>query len=132
MIRDYFPLTRHSSTPDEGVRSEVFEDSLPDAMSAVRIHENSSNLGPGNAYAIYHTQDVLGSLPEDYEKIVNRAATWAGVEEDYVCGVVERFERRLARWWDKVRRREKAETLGRFDDVYEVCRICIGQLIQHD
>ncbi|THG99311.1 hypothetical protein EW026_g3012 [Hermanssonia centrifuga] len=116
VIRDYFPLTRHLSTPDEGVRSEVFEDSLPDAMSAVRIHENSSNLGPGNAYAIYHTQDVLGSLPEDYEKIVNRAATWAGVEEDYVCGVVERFERRLARWWDKVRRREKAETLGRVDE----------------
>lgn len=78
-------------------------------MTATHPHESSSELRPGQAYAIYHTQDVLGALPEEYEAVVRRAALWAGVEEEYVCGMVERYEHRLARWWAGVRRREEKE-----------------------
>lgn len=78
-------------------------------MTATHPHEASTELRPGHAYAIYHTQDVLGALPEDYEVVVRRAARWAGVEEEYVCGVVERYEHRLARWWSGVKRREEKE-----------------------
>lgn len=78
-------------------------------MSATRVHEASSEPRPGQAYKIFQTQDLLGALPEDFDAIVKCAAKWAGVEEDYVCGVVERYEHRLARWWSGVRRREKAD-----------------------
>ena len=77
-------------------------------MTAVRLRdENSTELRPGQAHRIYNTQDILGTLPEEYELVVQRVARWAGVGDEYVCGVVERYERRLARWWDRVRRSER-------------------------
>lgn len=79
-------------------------------MSAMQMDEDSTALRPGEAYTIYQTQDLLGSLSEDLETITRHAASWAGVDEDYISGVVERYEHRFARWWVDVRRREKAET----------------------
>lgn len=110
MLGDFFPVPqRTSDTQTQSGRKELDAlDTLPKAMTAVRVHEDSKELLPGQAYAIYHTQDVLGCLPEEYDTVVKRAAKWAGVEEDYVCGVVERYENRLARWWAGVRRKEKA------------------------
>lgn len=80
-------------------------------MSAARLREDSTGLRPGQSYRIYNTQDILGTLPEQHDVIVQRVAKWAGVEGDYVCGVVEKFERRLARWWDRSRRSEKSGEL---------------------
>ena len=57
------------------------------------------NLRPGEEYAIYNTSDALGTLPPQYDAVIKRAARWCGVQDDYVAGVVERFERRLLRWW---------------------------------
>lgn len=62
----------------------------------------------GEQYAIYNTQDILGSLPDDLNLVISRAAKWAGVDEVYLSGVVERFERRVVRWWDNRRKQERA------------------------
>ena len=34
------------------------------------------------------------------------------MDEGYVCSVVERYERRLARWWDKIKKEEKRKSTG--------------------
>ena len=85
---------------------EVVQRERP-AMSANTINEDERVLRPGTSYTIHNTSDLLGSLPHDYEMVIKRAAQWAGVDEDYICGVVERFERRLVSWWNDVRRRER-------------------------
>ncbi|RDX55592.1 hypothetical protein OH76DRAFT_1338779 [Lentinus brumalis] len=76
-------------------------------MAANSINTKSDTLRPGEQYTIYNTQDILGSLPEDMDLVVARAARWAGVDDAYLCGVVERFERRVVRWWDTAKRRER-------------------------
>ena len=78
-------------------------------MPANMIAEGVDQLQPGEEYAIYNTQDILGSLPTDLELVISRAARWAGVEDNYVCGAVERLERRVHRWWDRQQRKERAE-----------------------
>jgi len=67
------------------------------------------NLQPAESYTVYHSRDVLGNLPEEQALIITRSAKWVGVSDDYLCGVVERFERRLQRWYYKERRRERDE-----------------------
>lgn len=76
-------------------------------MNASTIDDSADALRPGQNYPIYNTQDILGTVPEDLELVVVRAARWAGVDEDYVLGVVERFERRVLRWWENVKRKER-------------------------
>ncbi|KAH9943461.1 uncharacterized protein BXZ73DRAFT_40601 [Epithele typhae] len=66
---------------------------------------------PGEQYTIYHTQDILGTLPEDLELVVSSAARWAGVDVLYVSGVVERVERRFEIWWETLRKRERRAEL---------------------
>lgn len=74
--------------------------------------EKNEGRKPGEGYTIYNTQDVLGTVPEDYALVVGRAARWTGVDEEYIYGVVERYERRLVRWWDGMRRRRSREGEG--------------------
>lgn len=64
---------------------------------------------PGQPYTIFNARDVLGTLPEEYELIVSRAALWAGVPEQYLFSVIERFERRVVRWWDCEKKRSIEE-----------------------
>ncbi|KAI0347266.1 hypothetical protein BDW22DRAFT_1321340 [Trametopsis cervina] len=109
VLRDFFPLQRstpvHPSQPREGAEDA----SPPEPLPATRLPSTSTDLHPGQAYRIYHSSDILGSLPQDCEVIIQRVAKWTGVNENYVCGVVERLERRLARWADKVRREDRGE-----------------------
>lgn len=63
--------------------------------------EEEGDLRPGEKHAIYNTFDTLGTLPQQYDVVIKRAAHWCGVHDDYVAGVVERFERRLLRWWER-------------------------------
>lgn len=77
-------------------------------LAATVINEGETDdLRPGESYTIYHSRDVLGNLPEEQALIITRSAKWVGVSDDYLCGVIERFERRLQRWYDKERRRER-------------------------
>lgn len=41
---------------------------------------------------------------EEYALVIGRAGRWAGVPVEYLGGVVETYERRLVRWWDRERR----------------------------
>ncbi|KAI9001035.1 hypothetical protein BD414DRAFT_473429 [Trametes punicea] len=96
------PLTTVHHAEDEGLPEQV-------AMNANKVDDGVDSLRPGQNYPIYNTQDILGSVPEDLEFVVSRAARWAGVDEDYIFGVVERFERRVLRWWEGVKRKERKE-----------------------
>jgi hypothetical protein len=59
---------------------------------------DSENMRPGESYSIYDSRDILGTLPEEYEMVLERAARWVGVSESYLCQVIEMFERRLVKW----------------------------------
>ncbi|KAI0719577.1 hypothetical protein C8T65DRAFT_706255 [Cerioporus squamosus] len=109
---DQFPLGRPSRPPTPTGPSDQEQptegDGFPGVnMSANSIDTKSDVLRPGEQYTIYNTQDILGSLPDDMELVIARAAKWAGVDDAYVSGVVERFERRVVRWWDNAKRRER-------------------------
>lgn len=49
----------------------------------------------GDCYAIYHSRDVLGTIPEELELVLERGSSWAGIEVEYLSAVVEKYERRL-------------------------------------
>lgn len=87
----FFPLMSERTRSENAAVQEIARL----GMSANMIDADARVLPPGKLYTIYSTSDVLGSLPADYETVVRRAALWAGVDEDYICGVVERFERRF-------------------------------------
>ncbi|EIN10460.1 hypothetical protein PUNSTDRAFT_112312 [Punctularia strigosozonata HHB-11173 SS5] len=57
-------------------------------------------LRPGQGYRIQKASDRLGTVPEDYDRVLRRAGQWTGVDGDSVGVVIERFERRLVRWWE--------------------------------
>jgi RNA polymerase I-specific transcription initiation factor RRN7 len=67
--------------------------------------DNPDAMLPGQPYTIFNARDVLGTLPEEYELVVSRAARWAGVPDEYLSSVIERFERRVVRWWDGEKKR---------------------------
>ncbi|EMD40759.1 hypothetical protein CERSUDRAFT_130984 [Gelatoporia subvermispora B] len=108
-VTDFFPLEMGESVTAEHVRlhSQVLP-SIPPASSAPRHDRNDGTLHPGEQYPIYNAQDILGTFPDEYDTVIRRAAHWAGVDGDYISGVVERFERRLVRWWG--RRQKERET----------------------
>ncbi|KAI0349413.1 hypothetical protein OH77DRAFT_1499561 [Trametes cingulata] len=106
---DHFPLPEHTSPSSTSVTGNSPEKPPDSPMHATAVDENSDAVRPGQNYPIYNTQDILGTVPEDLELVVGRAARWAGVDEDYVLGVVERFERRVVRWMESVKRKERNE-----------------------
>ena len=67
-----------------------------------------TTLRPGESHKIYYAHDALGSVPEEYALVVERAARWCGVGEDVIYAVVERFERRFLWWKKKKDKHEKA------------------------
>ncbi|TFY55318.1 hypothetical protein EVJ58_g8323 [Rhodofomes roseus] len=95
----FFPLDKQDKEMQDNPQSLSAE---PTSMEAtLRVDEDDDCLLPGEKLPIYNTFDALGSLPEEYDMVIRRAAHWCGVHDDYVAGVVERFERRLLRWWTR-------------------------------
>lgn len=118
LLAEYFPVkgakargrTIEIGGESEGDRrDEVPVKELP-AIELVEEGEGKvdGRLRPGARYAMYSAQDVLGRLPEEYERVLKRGEKWTGVQCEDLCAVVERFERRLLRVW-KRRRRETVE-----------------------
>lgn len=100
ILDEYFPLTttRGERQPRAAEKTE--------RRHAIMVEEDEAEgLRPGEHYMIYNTQDVLGAVPEDYAFVVRHAADWTGVDEEYIYGVIETYERRLARWWEGLKRR---------------------------
>jgi RNA polymerase I-specific transcription initiation factor RRN7 len=104
LVAEYFPMSPRQRAEASGRR--VPEVSLPPLS-----RPDEGTLRPGEAYRIYHARDILGCVPDDYRFIVGRAARWTGVQDDYMCFVIERFERRFLRWWKTQQRRERDPTL---------------------
>ncbi|PCH41046.1 hypothetical protein WOLCODRAFT_118149 [Wolfiporia cocos MD-104 SS10] len=106
VVMQHFPLQEnHSLTNMQRLQQEITlgdPQPLPATLPALALREDEC-LRPGDSISIYNNLDVLGDLPEQYELVVRRAAHWAGVDEDYVSGVVERYERRIMSLWKRTR-----------------------------
>ena len=60
----------------------------------------AKRLRPAEGYAIWNSRDVFGTLAEDYETVIGRAAKWTRTGQEYLSGVVEMYERRFVRLWE--------------------------------
>ncbi|KIJ70044.1 hypothetical protein HYDPIDRAFT_79247 [Hydnomerulius pinastri MD-312] len=97
ILDNYFPLANGIA---EVTPTALMADLKVQGLSSTKV--NDDNLGviePGESYTIYHSRDTLGNLSPELDLLVQRSAGWAGVDGDFLCGVVERYERRLVRWW---------------------------------
>ncbi|CDO75565.1 hypothetical protein BN946_scf184858.g5 [Trametes cinnabarina] len=106
---NYFPLSEERRLSPVLLAHDKDEPSAEPVMSAVPFDDRPDGLKPGQDYHIYNAQDILGTVPKDLELVVACAAQWSGVDRDYVLGVVERFERRVLRWLESVKRKERSE-----------------------
>ncbi|KLO18016.1 hypothetical protein SCHPADRAFT_993823 [Schizopora paradoxa] len=77
--------------------------------SAVHGEESEKARRPGEQHAIYSSQDILGTLPDEFATVVGHAARWVGVNGEELLAVMEKFERRLVRRWSESERKEKED-----------------------
>ncbi|KAI6134931.1 hypothetical protein EV401DRAFT_2085234 [Pisolithus croceorrhizus] len=104
ILDSYFPLSNENATESHTVIKNV---PTAKAGSPMKTEDRKpDDLQPGESYTIYHSGDVLGDVPSELDVIIQRACRWAGVSSDYICSVVERYERRLVRWWQAERQYE--------------------------
>lgn len=106
-MENYFPLADGTAGVTREERPGLRERGL---APTERSNGDMSVLAPGEMYTIYDAKDVLGNLSDDLKTVIERSARWAGVDCDFVCGIVERYERRLVRWWND--RRQATGTEG--------------------
>ncbi|KAI0053573.1 hypothetical protein FA95DRAFT_1481367 [Auriscalpium vulgare] len=107
---EYFALERRErSAGGSAARGSIEERRLP----AGTRQEGEAGLEPGSVYDIYNPEDRLGGLPDEYAVVSGRGAQWAGVGAEVLLRVSGRYERRLARWWQGVQRRERREARRR-------------------
>ncbi|KAK1236484.1 hypothetical protein PQX77_000261 [Marasmius sp. AFHP31] len=100
LLKNYFALAE----PRETGRNQQ---KMPESRIPTRPKFNRTDVStgdekrvrPGESYTVHHSRDVTGTMNEEMELVVRRGAQWVGISEDYLCGVVEKYERRLARWW---------------------------------
>lgn len=103
ILDDYFPLGNRA--PDS-MPASVRQAPFPPLFANEASNEDATPVPrPGQVYTIYNSQDVLGSIPDQYEVILSRAARHIGVGDDYLSGVTEKYERRLVRWWESEKRK---------------------------
>lgn len=99
MLSRYFPFAGKADT-SHAVRPERHE--LRDRLNPTLVGEGGQP--PGSKYKVYHALDMFGTLPAEYQMMLDQGAKWIGVEEGYLSGIVERYERRLIRWWQLEKR----------------------------
>jgi RNA polymerase I-specific transcription initiation factor RRN7 len=105
ILTEYFPGQQMTADSTEEAETRV-RTGLRGRKEAGSVEEPV--LGPGQEYPIYSSRDVLGCLPDRFEKVLSGGSRWLGVENNLVCGVLEKYERRLMRWMDQERRRSRA------------------------
>ena len=66
-------------------------------QQAMVADAGSQELRPGEGYRVYRARDVCGTVVEEYRAVIGRAARWVGVSEEFLAGVVERYEGRVVR-----------------------------------
>jgi RNA polymerase I-specific transcription initiation factor RRN7 len=107
-VEEYFPKTlaqRQAPVLTEVDHPEI--EVTKRFSSPVPINTDENVLCTGEGYRIYHSDDILGYVPEEYQVVVKRAARWAGVDEEIVYAVIERFEMRFLRWWKNKKKCER-------------------------
>ncbi|KDQ64561.1 hypothetical protein JAAARDRAFT_52507 [Jaapia argillacea MUCL 33604] len=110
VLSHLFPLKR---TNPEAPENPILKPQHPSLSASVPDNtKNGDELRPGESYRIYNARDIFGTLPGEYETVVQRGGRWAGVSDECVNAIVERFERRLVRWWEGVKRQEKRKSAG--------------------
>ncbi|EGO01877.1 hypothetical protein SERLA73DRAFT_177450 [Serpula lacrymans var. lacrymans S7.3] len=105
ILDKFFPLSSENTgeTPTVAGSDQIVLALPPTTVNA----DDETVLRPGESHTIFSSRDVLGILPEELELILRRGAQSVGVSGSYLCGAVERYEYRIARWWKGERRREK-------------------------
>lgn len=88
MLVNYFPM----ETGDFALTGEL----TPPLKASRRPPSADADVGsrPGEGYKIYHSRDVFGSVPGEYETLVTRGAGLLQIPPEYLEGLVEKFERR--------------------------------------
>ncbi|TFK55944.1 hypothetical protein OE88DRAFT_1621636 [Heliocybe sulcata] len=114
---EYFPI-REGDSGHENSAAPIRESTSRRNVPPTALHQvsDTGDLRPGEAFKIFSARDVFGALPGEYQLVVDKAAGWVGVSEECMCAVVERLERRLIRWWDSVRRKERRASRGEDED----------------
>lgn len=98
------PLSERTQT-----NTSTYKDlSAPLELPAQPLSSDDNAPLPGENYRIYQAADLLGSLPADYELVLEQGAKWCGVDESYISAAIQRFERRLCRWWSQVEKQKLA------------------------
>lgn len=101
----YFPL-RHESESNQHTDGDSNE--VPRRpFQAMSVTDENHDPKPGERYKIWNARDVLGALPKDYSAVVDTAARWIGCTEEYLEGVIETYEKRLFRWYEKKQRKPR-------------------------
>lgn len=70
-------------------------------MTATSVRPGGKGMPPGKDYWIWSGRDVLGVLPSELWETTKRGGQWGGVDEEYICSLVEKYEERLFRWWHR-------------------------------
>jgi len=93
---------------EDETAAEYFGKAASKKMSGEDMGENGEKGGrtrvmegeglrPGEEYKIWNSRDVDGEAPLSIERVIGRASLLGGVRVEYLGGVIESFERRLAR-----------------------------------
>jgi hypothetical protein len=62
---------------------------------------------PGQRHHIFHSSDIMGSLPPQFDIALDTAAKWTGIGREDVAAMVETFERRLHKWANVIEREKE-------------------------
>ncbi|KZW04227.1 hypothetical protein EXIGLDRAFT_758523 [Exidia glandulosa HHB12029] len=98
ILATYFPLAEREASEGAAEIPEKGQSEPAREVDAGGVDEDSV-LTPGAMLKLYRGMDITGLMPADYDVVLSAAATWCGFSADDVAVVVERYERRLVRWW---------------------------------
>ncbi|KIJ56802.1 hypothetical protein M422DRAFT_149542 [Sphaerobolus stellatus SS14] len=93
-LAEFFPLDAVSPSSSDG---EYRAGILPAPCRA-------GDTIPAGHLRIYHSLDTSGVLPAQYQRVLDAAADFCGVDAEDIAAMVERYERRLARRAERGRR----------------------------
>ncbi|THV08460.1 hypothetical protein K435DRAFT_824947 [Dendrothele bispora CBS 962.96] len=94
ILTEYFPVTKSTHVGHDETTTKEYQYWTGRHANGVTDDDMDR---PGAGYKIYASRDVLGSPPEELERVVARACEWGRIRREYIYGLVEKYERRLVR-----------------------------------
>ncbi|KAM6495809.1 hypothetical protein JOM56_008515 [Amanita muscaria] len=102
MVNGRFPLQgRTNERSSDRNNQELTQGRRILPMTATSVRPGGKGMPPGKDYWIWSGRDVLGILPSELWETMKRGGQWGGVDEEYICSLVEKYEERLFRWWHR-------------------------------